>query len=102
MPTRIADIAALAKKLQRIVQVHSDRRVGVLLRNEDARCGRCNGTGEVDYYVEVSGRPFAPRYFEIVAALGDVRCAPTYRDGAMLFRFDGGEGLLMQLARDNP
>lgn len=62
-------------------------------------CEECNGTGLIDKTaecsVEILGSIFNIEYLRMVAALPGAEIGLTQSKDMMVFRFDGGEGLLM-------
>lgn len=62
-------------------------------------CHECSGKGQVTYRYQLGGLMLAPTYVEKMQTLGDVDCLPRPDDIQALFRFDGGEGIVMGLAR---
>ena len=66
------------------------------------KCSECNGKGWVDYVYKSHGVMIAPIYLQKVATLGPVEFAidrnPFKEIGTpVLFRFDGGDGILCPL-----
>jgi len=62
-------------------------------------CIECGGDGfdekEPAIYIGIDGVPFALKYVIKIASLPNIQVGKAVPSGALPFRFDGGEGLLM-------
>ena len=67
-----------------------------------ARCKACSGLGEPVFPHQDTRLPinsYATRYLRAISTLPGLRIAETVKDGALVFEFTGGRGLLMPVSR---
>lgn len=65
----------------------------------DKNCKRCNGTGKIPWRQRrVFGRLIDERYFDKIRTLPNVTAKQLQDCGILLFRFDGGRGVVCNIA----